>query len=102
LTVSNIGMGWLSSRREGNGVLDFLFSNISMLVFRVEIRKPSLDSHFRMRLIVVWRTLYPRCGFAAYMWILRSSANKIDLIGPEISMGPAIATSNQMYEAMAV
>jgi len=97
LTVSDIGMGSLSSRREGNGILDFLFSNISMLVFRGEMRKPWLDSQFKMRLIIDWRTLRPRCGFAACMWILRSSVNKMGLIGPEITLITSfIATKNRV------
>ena len=38
-----------------------------------------------------------RCGFAACMWILRSSANKMGLIGPEITLKTSfIATKNRV------
>ena len=62
---------WSGYRVGGNGVLDFLFSKIIALVFGCEMRKPWLDSHFRMRLIAFWRTLCPRCGFAVCRWMLR-------------------------------
>ena len=54
------GMGLLSKRRDGNGVLGFLFSKMMSLDLEGEMRKPNWDEHKRMALVVFRRSLSAR------------------------------------------